>query len=145
MPESQIPSWVVIAVGLANAFQIFSAIAIVVIAIFAVRILISLVATMEEIRSMVETEVRKDILPSVTTTMKNVERMSTDAADTTHNVTGAVNRVSNLVGSAATRMESPVIRAVGLASGLLAASRAAKKAGGKEEEKPKKKRRGFFG
>jgi hypothetical protein len=132
-------------VGIANFLQIFSAVALVVIAIVLVMLLKQMLEILKEVHSMVQYEVRKDLLPSVTATMKNVERMSTDAADTTHNVTGAVNRVSNLVGTAATKMESPVIRAVGLLSGVLAAGRAAKKAGGKGEEKSKKKRRGFFG
>lgn len=132
-------------VGIANFLQIFSAVALVIIAIVLVLLLKQMREILKEIHSMVQYEVRKDLLPSVTATMKNVERMSTDAADTTHNVTGAVNRVSNLVGTAATKMESPVIRAVGLLSGVLAAGRAAKKAGAKEEEKSKKKRRGFFG
>ena len=111
-----IPSWVVIVVGIANLFQIFSALAIVALGVVGVGILL-------QIKSIVTEELRKDILPSVSGTLKNVEKISTDAADTTHNVTATANRVSNLVGSVANRLESPVIKAVGLASGVLAATR----------------------
>ena len=137
-----IPGWVVTVVGIANFIQIFSALGLIVIAIAMALVLKQMLDILKEVKSMVENEVRKDLLPSVAGTLRNVKTMSDDAAATTHNVTSAANRVSNLVGSAANRMESPLIRAVGMATGLLAGMRAVK---GKSDDKPKKKRRGFFG
>lgn len=134
-----IPGWVVWMVGIANFFIIFAAIGLVALAVVGVGILLS-------IKDLVQTELRKDILPSVASTLRNVEKISTDAADTTHNVTGAVNRVSNLIGGAANRLESPVIRAVGMAAGLLSGVRAMK--GGKPKRTEvivEKKKKGFFG
>lgn len=142
-----IPNWVVIMVGIANFFQIFSAIALIALGVVGVGILLQIKGIVMEAHSMVKDELRKDILPSVTGTMKNVEKISADAADTTHNVTATVNRVSNLVGSVSNRLESPLIKAVGLASGVLAAGRSMK--GQKNATATvvveKKKRRGFFG
>ena len=134
-----IPTWVAWMVGIANFFIIFAAIALVVLAAVGVGILLS-------IKDIVQTELRKDILPSVAGTLRNVEKISTDAADTTHNVTGAVNRVSNLVGGAATKLESPVIRMVGLAAGLLSGARAVKGSKPRKTEViVEKKRKGLFG
>lgn len=135
----EIPPWVLYAVGIANAIQIFSALAMIALGVVGVGILL-------QIKGMVSEELRKDILPSVSGTLKNVEKISADAADTTHNVTAAANRVSNLVGSAANRLESPVVKAVGLASGVLAAGRSLR--GGKTvvvEKTTTKKRRFPFG
>jgi hypothetical protein len=143
MFTQQIPAWVITVVGIANFIQIFSALALIIIAFCMVLMLKNMLAILKEMRSIVETEVRKEILPSVSGTLKNVKLISDDAAATTHNVTSAANRVSNLVGSAATRIESPVIRAVGMAAGLLAGLRSVK--GGKSDEKSNKKRWGFFG
>ena len=128
-------------VGVANFFEIFSALAIVAIGVVAVLILKQGLEILKEVQSIVENEVRKDILPSVAGTLQNVKTMSDDAAATTHNVTVAANRVSNIVGTAATKMESPLIKAVGIASGLIAGARAVR---GSRGEEPKKKR-GFFG
>ena len=141
MDTANVPGWVVDLVGIANFFEIFSAIAIVIIAVAAVLVLKQVLEILMEIKSIVETEVRKDILPSVADTLKNVKTMSDDAAATTHNVTVAANRVSNIVGTAATKMESPLIKAIGIASGLIAGARAVR---GSRGEEPKKKR-GFFG
>src|SRR4051812_26180394 len=101
-----IPTWVVYAVGIANAIQIISALVMIGLGVVGIGILL-------QIKGMVSEELRKDILPSVAGTMKNVEKISSDAADTTHNVTATVNRVSNLVGSVSNRLESPLIKAVG--------------------------------
>lgn len=131
---NEIPTWVVYMVGIANFFQIFSALALVALGVVGVGILL-------QIKGIVQDELRKDILPSVAGTLKNVEKISTDAADTTHNVTATANRVSNLIGSAVNRLESPIIRAVGMASGILAASRSVR---GKTVV-VQKKRKGLFG
>ena len=132
------PGWVVTSIGIASIFLILACIAIVAIGVVSVGILIS-------IKDMVTQDLRKEIMPSLSGTMKNVERMSTDAADTTHNVTSAANRVANLVGSAANRIESPLIKAVGIGSGLLAAGRAIKGNDKKPTIIVEKKGRGFRG
>jgi len=140
MDTANVPGWVVTLVGVANFFEIFSALAMVAIAVAAVLVLKQVLEILLEIKSIVETEVRKDILPSVADTLKNVKTMSDDAAATTHNVTVAANRVSNIVGAAATKMELPLIKFIGVASGLIAGARAVRGRG----EEPKKKK-GFFG
>lgn len=139
--QTEIPGWVLTGVGISNWVGILSGIFVAICAAIVAVIAWNMLGTLKEIRSMVENEVRKDLLPSVTATMKNVEKISDDAAETTHNVTGTVNKVSNLVSSATTKLESPIIRIVGVLSGIMAAGRAAKKAGGGET----KKKRGFFG
>lgn len=139
--QTEIPGWVLTGVGLAGWVQIFSGIALAICGAIVAVIAWNMLGTLKEIRSMVENEVRKDLLPSVTNTMKNVEKISADAAETTHNVTGTVNKVSNVVSAATTKLESPIIKVVGIVSGIAAASRGAKKAGGGEG----KKKRGFFG
>ena len=83
------------------------------------------VATMlDEVNKIVKEDVHRDMMPDVKAITKNVKTISDDAAATTHNVTGAVNKVSHVVGSVATKLESPAIRAVGTVSGILAGARA---------------------
>jgi predicted neutral ceramidase superfamily lipid hydrolase len=129
---SNIAPWFIYLVG---AAIIFACLATIALGLVGTLILVT-------IKNVVQQELRQDILPSVAGTLRNVEKMSTDAAATTHNVTGAANRVSNLVGNAANRLESPIIRAVGLASGLLAAGRSVR--GGKKTVVVEKKRKGLF-
>jgi xanthosine utilization system XapX-like protein len=88
-------------------------------------------------------DARKEVMPPVVATLKNVKTMSDDAARTTHNVTNAADRVSNVVSSVAARVESPAVKAAGLLSGIIAGARAAK---GKGSDEPKKKggKRGLF-
>jgi hypothetical protein len=100
--------------------------------------------TLQEMHSIVERDVHRDIMPNVAAITKNLKTISDDAAETTHNVTGTVNRVSHVVGGVASRLESPAIKAVGVLSGVLAGARALR--GGKEKEVAvKKKRGGIFG
>jgi hypothetical protein len=138
----QVPAWIVYVVGISN---LVLCIGILVIAVVLALMAKQIIAILTEIRQMVETDVRKEIMPSVAGTLKNVERISTDAADTTHNVTATANRVSNLVGSAANRLESPVIKAVGIASGVMAASRSLRGQKTVVVETQKKKKRFPFG
>lgn len=128
-----IASWFIYLVGASIIFACLSTIAL---GVVGVGILLVL-------KNLLTSEVRKDLLPSIAGTLRNVEKMSTDAAATTHNVTGALNRVSNLVGSAANRLESPIIRMVGVASGVLAAGRAVR-GGNKKTVIVEKKRKGLF-
>jgi len=129
---NDVAPWFIYLTGLAI---IFSSLATMALGIVGVGILLVL-------KKLLTDEVRKDLLPSIAGTLRNVEKMSVDAAATTHNVTGAVNRVSNLVGAASTRLESPIIRVVGIASGILAAGRAVR--GGKKTVVVEKKRKGLF-
>lgn len=138
----QVPAWVVYTVGISN---LVLCVGILVIAVVMALMAGQMLAILKDIRGMVEQDLRKELMPSISGTLKNVEKISTDAADTTHNVTATANRLSNLVGSAANRLESPVIRAVGLASGVLAASRAVRGQNKTVVVETKKKRRGLFG
>ena len=115
-----------IAIGLASYFLIAASLVVVGLGLVGIKILLTIKDSVVTLDDVVNKELRRELLPTLTATAKNVERMSDDAADTTHNVTATVNRVSNLVGSAANRIESPLIKAVGIGSGLLAAGRAIK-------------------
>ena len=141
----EFPSWVVTGIGVASIFIVLTGIVLIILGGVSIAILLSIKSQIFTIEDIVNKELRREILPSVTGTMKNVERMSTDAADTTHNVTAAANRVANLVGSAANRIESPLIKAVGIGSGLLAAGRAIKGSDKKPTIIVEKKGRGFRG
>ena len=87
------------------------------------------------------------LLSNVDGTLRNVKHISDDAAGTAHTVTATVNRVANVIGSVATRMESPLIKSVGLIAGIAAGLRTL--TGGRDredsDEKKKKKRRRFLG
>ena len=138
------PNWVVNSIGVASIFVVLTGIVLIILGIIGIFILLSIKSQIFTIEDIVNKELRRDLLPTLTATAKNVERMSDDAADTTHNVTAAANRVANLVGSAANRIESPLIKAVGIGSGLLAAGRAIKG----NDKKPTiivEKKRGFRG
>jgi hypothetical protein len=102
--------------------------------------------TLQEMHSIIEHDVHRDIMPNVTAITKNIKTISDDAAATTHSVTTTVHRVSNVVGGVAGRLESPAMRAVGLISGVLAGARAVRGSKAKEEVVVvKKKRGGIFG
>ena len=138
------PSWVTIGIGAASYFIIATAVVLIILGLIGIKILLAIKDTVVTMDDVVNKELRRELLPTLTATAKNVERMSDDAADTTHNVTAAANRVANLVGSAANRIESPLIKAVGIGSGLLAAGRAIKG----QDKKPTiivEKKRGFRG
>ena len=139
------PSWVTIGIGLASYFIIATAVVLIILGLVGIKILLAIKDTALTMNDVVDKELRRDLLPTLTATAKNVERMSDDAADTTHNVTAAANRVANLVGSAANRIESPLIKAVGIGSGLLAAGRAIKGNDKKPTIIVEKKRGGFRG
>ena len=139
------PGWVMIAIGLASYFIIATALVLIVLGLVSIKILLTIKDSVVTLDDVVNKELRRELLPTLTATAKNVERMSDDAADTTHNVTAAANRVANLVGSAANRIESPLIKAVGIGSGLLAAGRAIKGNDKKPTIIVEKKKGGFRG
>lgn len=82
------------------------------------------------------------MMSNVDATVGNVKKMSDDARVTTSNVTGAVDKVSHLAGSVAGRLESPLVKSVGVLSGVLAGARALR---GHKKTIVVEKRRGFFG
>ena len=139
------PNWVVNSIGVASIFVVLTGIVLIILGVIGIFILLSIKSQIFTIEDIVNKELRRELLPTLTATAKNVERMSDDAADTTHNVTAAANRVANLVGSAANRIESPLIKAVGIGSGLLAAGRAIKGNDKKPTIIVEKKGRGFRG
>jgi len=110
---------------------------IAVLALFGTQI----IAILKEIRSAVE-DMRREAMPPVLATLKNVKSMSDDTARTTHNVTTAADKVAHVVGSIVTRVESPAIRAAGLVAGLVTGARAAKNRKADDERKGGK--RGFL-
>ena len=139
------PNWVVNSIGVASIFVVLTGIVLIILGVIGIFILLSIKSQIFTIEDIVNKELRRELLPTLTATAKNVERMSDDAADTTHNVTAAANRVANLVGSAANRIESPLIKAVGIGSGLLAAGRAIKGNDRKPTIIVEKKKGGFRG
>lgn len=120
--------------------QILFAIATLAIAVVLIMMIGQIKAILNDV-----SERTPSMLTSVDGTLKNVKLMSDDARGTTHNVTGAVNRVSHVVSSVAGRMESPIIKGVGVLTGVVAGARALR--GGKKEkeviikETDKKRRR----
>ncbi len=109
---------------IAIALSVF-ALAVLVIAVVAVLLL-------GQVRSMLA-EVQKhmpSMMNSVDSSLQNAKTISDDAASTIHSVTGTVTKVSNVVGTVAGRMESPVIRAAGALAGVAAGLRSVR---GKKE------------
>lgn len=134
---------VILIIGIGQAISALALIAIAVVLVLTFR---EILKTIQDVRRMLQEDVRQQIMPEVTGTLRNVKTISDDAARTTHNVTGTVDSVTNIVKGVTDRLESPLIRAVGLASGLFAGVRALR-GGNKEPEVivVPKKRRGFFG
>jgi len=124
---ANIPSWIIYAVGIA---QIVFAISMAAVAAVLVMLIKQLIAILTDMKKMTE-DVNRNLMPSVDGTLKNVKTMSDDVAVTVHGVTGTANRVSHVVGSVAGKMESPLIKGIGVASGLLAGARTLK--GGKKQ------------
>src|SRR5690606_27073917 len=87
--------------------------AMVAIAIKLIGLFGQLSQTLEEVNKIVEEDVHRDMMPDVKAITKNVKTISDDAASATHSVTGTVNRVSSVVSSVTTKLESPAIKAVG--------------------------------
>jgi replicative DNA helicase len=82
----------------------------------------------------------KNHLPKM---VKNVDMMVNDVASTTHKGTGVANQVLNLVSAIVTRLESPLVRSVGVITGVMAGLKALR--GAKEREVVVERRRGFLG
>lgn len=100
------------------------------------------VGILKDIRAMIE-DMRRDAMPEVKATLKNVRTITDDAARTTHNVTTAADKVAGVVSTVVTRVESPAVRVAGLLAGVVAGARATK--GAKSDDKSKKGgKRGLF-
>jgi len=102
-----------------------------------------IVAILKEVRTMVE-DLRRDSMPHINGTLKNVESITSDAARTTTKATHTADNVINLANKVVTRVESPAVKVAGLLSGIIAGARAAR---GKKSDEPESKKggkRGFF-
>ena len=143
-----VPSWVATAVGIASIFQIVASFVLIILGVVLIWLVINfgkqLVAIVTETRQMVEDDIHKQMMPEITGTLKNVRGISDDARATSKNVTTSVNNVAHVVTGVTSRLESPVVRAVGVLTGLAAGARALK---GREATtvEVKKKKRGLFG
>jgi subtilase family serine protease len=137
---TEIPSWVLIAVGVASIVQI-----VVLLIVGGVLALVAsnLIATMSEVKDIVQNDVHKEIMPQVTAITKNVKVISDDAATTTHHVTGTVNHISHVVNSVTQKLESPMVKSVGVLTGVMAGAKAL--SGGKKARGNEKKRGGLLG
>src|SRR5687767_9752196 len=136
---ANIPSWIIYAVGLA---QIVFALALAAIATVLVMLIKQLMLILTDVKKMTE-DVNRNLMPSVDGTLKNVKTMSDDAAVTVHSVTGTANRVSHVVGSVAGKLESPLVKGVGVASGLIAGARSLRGGNKQVVVETAPKRRGF--
>lgn len=145
MGQMEIANWPMVPLWLIAGSQIVFALAMIILAGVLLAMMKQMIGILEETRSIVENDVHKDIMPQVTATMKNVKTMSDDAAQTTHHVTNTVNRVSGVVDAVAQKLESPVVKSVGLISGVIAGARAL--SGGKDKTVivKEKKRGGLLG
>lgn len=136
------PGWALIVVAVS---QVVFALAMIIIAGVMLLLVKQMIEILKEMQKIVAEDVRKDIMPSVVGTLRNVKSISDDARTTSTHVTGTVNRVSHVVGSIAGRLESPVIKTIGVVTGLAAGARAL---GGHKREvvvETTPKRRGFLG
>jgi hypothetical protein len=133
-PEVTVANLPAIAIWIIALSQLLLALGVIaVLALFGSQVL----AILKDIRATIE-DMRRDAMPPVVATLKNVKTMSDDAARTTHKVTDTADRVTNLVSTVVSRAESPAVKAAGLLSGVIAGARAVRSAK-KVEDEPKKK------
>ena len=117
-----------------------------VVAIMLLRQAMALLSTAQQMAGEVNNHL-PSMMNSVDESLKNAKSMSDDANSTIHSVTGTVTKVSNVVGTVAGRLESPVIRAAGALAGVAAGLRSVK---GKKEvvvdhdAKVVRRKRGLF-
>jgi uncharacterized protein YoxC len=137
------PVWTFYVIAIA---QLCFGVATLAIAVVLIKLLGQVATVLKDVNDMTN-EISKKVpsmMTNVDATMGNVKAMSDDARVTTHNVTGAVNRVSHIVGSVAGKLESPLVKGVGALTGVAAGLNALR--GNKREvvvEVPRK--RGFLG
>lgn len=131
---SNLPVWTMWVVAIA---QIVFAIAMFAIAL----VLVMLVKQLMKITSEIDRHL-PGMLSDVGGTLTNVKTMSDDAQGAVKHVTNSVSHVSSVVSSIATKMESPLIKSVGMAAGIAAGTRAFF---GSKKPKGDKKGGGRFG
>ncbi|HEY0073688.1 MAG TPA: hypothetical protein VGB77_06260 [Abditibacteriaceae bacterium] len=140
-PEVTVVNFPTVAIWIIALSQLLLALGVIaVLALFGSQIS----AILKDIKLTIE-DMRREAMPPVVATLKNVKTMSDDAARTTHKVTDTADRVTNLVSTVVSRAESPAVKAAGLLSGVVAGARAVRNAK-KVEDEPKKKggKRGLF-
>ena len=115
------PAWPFVVIAIS---QIVFALAVGIIAVVLISLMKELMQIVKELQGIVRDDVHKDIMPSVAATLKNVKEISDDAKVTAHNVTGTVNRVSHVTSSVVGRLESPLVKSVGVLTGVAAGVRA---------------------
>lgn len=115
MVISNLPVWTMWVVAIA---QIIFAIATLVIALVLLKLVGQLVETTKELNRHLPS-----MLNDVGGTLTNVKSMSDDAQGTVKHVTTSANHVSNVVASVVTRMESPLVKSVGMAAGVAAGAK----------------------
>lgn len=132
---SNLPVWTMWVVAIAQIIFAFATFAI---ALVLLKLVNGLLETKKELDKHLPA-----MMNDVSGTLTNVKIMSDDAQTTVKHVTGSVNHVSNVVTTVATKMESPLIKSVGLAAGVAAGARTF--FGSKKKSTAEKKGGGRFG
>jgi len=137
------PVWTFYVIAIA---QLCFGLATLAIAAVLVKLIGQIMEALKDVTEMTDELSKKmpSLLGSVDATMGNVKAMSDDARVTTHNVTGAVNRVSHVVGTVSGKLESPLVKGIGAITGV-AAGLGALRGGKKEVVTEKSRKRGFLG
>lgn len=125
--------------------QIVFALATAAIAIVLIILLKSLLGELKTILADVR-DMEREIKTHLPKMVKNVDMMVNDVANTTHKGSSVANQVLNLVSAIVTRLESPLVRSVGVLTGVMAGLKALRGANKPvEREVIIEKRRGFLG
>ncbi len=139
MNETTVVNLPVAAIWIVAISQLLLALGVIaVLALFGMQI----VGLLKDIRGMVE-DMRRDAMPPVVDTLKNVKTITDDAARTTNKLTDTADRVTGMVNAVVERTQTPAVKAAGLLSGVIAGARAVRGAKVKEEKKGGKG--GLFG
>ncbi len=138
---TNLPVWTFWVIALS---QVVFALAMAAIAFAAISVLRQVKELLKDVGKMTD-EVNKkmpSMMGNVDATVGNVKSMSDDARQTTSNVTGAVDRVSHLASSVVARVESPLVKSIGVLSGVVAGARALR---GRKKTVIIEEKRGFLG
>lgn len=141
MQVSNFPTWTMYIIALS---QIVFALATAAIAFAAISLLGQVKELLKDVGKTMD-EVNKkmpSMMSNVDATVGNVKGMSDDARATTGHVTSAVDRVAHLAHNVAGRLESPLVKSVGILSGVLAGARALR---GSRKTVVVEERRGLLG
>lgn len=124
--------------------QIIFALATTAIAVVLIILMKSLIGELKTILADVR-DMEREIKATLPKMVKNVDMMVADVANTTHKGTGVANQVLNLVSAIVTRLESPLVRSVGIFTGVMAGLKALRGAKATEREVIIERKRGFLG